>query len=69
MLVNSLLNVGGNGFMKNQELSFCTLCGPLEDAMEMMDSGNMAGARAVIKRISCAAQNFAIKKRQRMRPY
>lgn len=58
MLVNSLLNVGGNGFMTNQELSFCTLCGPLEDAMEMMDSGNMAGARAVIKRILAQAQEL-----------
>jgi hypothetical protein len=50
--------VGEDGFMTDKELSFCALCGPLEDAIEMMDSGNMAGARAVMKRVLAQAQEL-----------
>ena len=42
--------------MTDKELSFCALCGPLEDAIEMMDSGNMAGA--VMKRVLAQAQEL-----------
>ncbi len=44
--------------MTDKELSFCALCGPLEDAIEMMDSGNMAGAQAVMKRVLAQAQEL-----------
>ena len=34
--------------MTDDELEFCTLCGPLADALEMLDEGNTAGARAIM---------------------
>ena len=35
--------------MTDKELEFCVLCGPLEDALEMLDNSDTAGARAVLR--------------------
>ncbi|BAK99104.1 hypothetical protein OBV_19060 [Oscillibacter valericigenes Sjm18-20] len=44
--------------MTDDELDFCTLCGPLADAMEMLDDGNIAGARAIMERFLQRAQEL-----------
>lgn len=40
------------------ELEFCALCGPLEDALEMLDSGDTLGARAVLERVLLRAREL-----------
>lgn len=40
------------------ELEFCILCGPLEDALDMLDSGDAAGARAVLERVVLRAREL-----------
>lgn len=44
--------------MTDDELDFCILCGPLADAVELMDEGNTAGARAIMERILQRAQEL-----------
>jgi len=47
-----------DGFMTNDELEFCTLCGPLADALEMLDDGNTVRARAIMERVLQRAQEL-----------
>lgn len=44
--------------MTDGELEFCALCGPLEDALEMLDSGDTLGARAVLERVLLRAREL-----------
>lgn len=44
--------------MSEEELEFCTLCGPLADAVEMLDEGNIEGAKAVMLRVIRRAQEI-----------
>lgn len=50
--------------MTDKELEFCVLCGPLEDALEMLDSGDTAGARAVLERVVLRARELCAQERR-----
>ena len=50
--------------MTDKELEFCVLCGPLEDALEMLDSGDTAGARAVLERVILRARELCDQERR-----
>lgn len=50
--------------MTDKELEFCVLCGPLEDALEMLDSGDTAGARAVLERVILRARELCAQERR-----
>jgi len=47
-----------DGFMTNDELEFCTLCGPLADALVMLDDGDTVRARAIMERVLQMAQEL-----------
>lgn len=44
--------------MTDDELDFCILCGPLADAVELLDEGNAAAARAIMMRVLRRAQEL-----------
>ncbi len=44
--------------MTEEELLFCTLCGPLQDAVELIDKGQLDTAKALLCRILKQAQNM-----------
>ena len=44
--------------MTDDELDFCILCGPLADAVEMLDEGNTTAARAIMMRVLSRAQEL-----------
>lgn len=50
--------------MSEEELEFCTLCGPLADAVEMLDEGNIEGAKAVMLRVIRRAQAICSRETQ-----
>ncbi|MPM88044.1 hypothetical protein SDC9_135145 [bioreactor metagenome] len=50
--------VGEDDFMTDDELDFCILCGPLADAVELLDEGNAAAARAIMMRVLRRAQEL-----------
>lgn len=44
--------------MTDNELDFCILCAPLADAVELLDEGDTAGARAIMQRVLRRAQEL-----------
>lgn len=36
--------------MTEEELLFCTLCGPLEDAIDLINAGRLDAAKALLSR-------------------
>lgn len=51
--------------MTDNELDFCMLCGPLEDAIDMLDAGNTKGAKAVMLRVLQRAQEICDREREK----
>lgn len=54
----------GDDLVTDKELEFCVLCGPLEDALEMLDNGDTAGARAVLERVVLRARELCDQERR-----
>lgn len=50
--------MGEDDFMTDDELDFCILCGPLADAVELLDEGNATAARAIMVRVLRRAQEL-----------
>ena len=51
----------GETYMTEEELKYCALCGPLEDAIEMIDRGQLEAAKALLERILVQARRMARK--------
>ena len=50
--------------MREKELQFLTLCGPLEDAIDLIDAGKVESARALLARMLDRAKDQAEKYRE-----
>lgn len=44
--------------MTDRELEFCMLSGPVADALDMLEAGNLEGAKAVLRRVVQRAQEI-----------
>lgn len=47
--------------MTDEELLFCTLCAPLADAIDLIDSGEPECARALLQRLLRRAEEISKK--------
>lgn len=47
--------------MREKDLQFLMLCGPLEDAIDLIDAGKVDSARALLKRMLDRAKDQAVK--------
>lgn len=54
--------------MTEKELEFCILCAPLSDAIEMLDEGNIEGAKAVLQRIISRVQDVCDREQEKKMP-
>lgn len=54
--------------MTEDELNLYSLCGPLADAIDMLDAENVPGARAVLARILERAQQLYSEKEDTTEP-
>ncbi len=50
--------------MREKDLQFLMLCGPLEDAIDLIDAGKVDSARALLKRMLDRAKDQAAKYRE-----
>lgn len=50
--------------MTDEELLFCSLCGPLEDAIELIDAGRLDAAKALLARTVEQARRLTEKHRR-----
>lgn len=50
--------------MREKELQFLMLCGPLEDAIDLIDAGKVESARALLARMLDRAKDQAEKYRE-----
>ena len=50
--------------MREKELQFLMLCGPLEDAIDLIDAGKVDSARALLERMLDRAKDQAAKYRE-----
>ena len=51
--------------MREKELQFLMLCGPLEDAIDLIDAGKVDSARALLERMLDRAKDQAAKYREK----
>ena len=47
--------------MREKDLQFLMLCGPLEDAIDLIDAGKVDSARALLERMVDRAKDQAVK--------
>ena len=47
--------------MREKDLQFLMLCGPLEDAIDLIDAGKVDSARALLERLLDRAKDQAVK--------
>ncbi|MCF2665128.1 hypothetical protein JQM66_11270 [Oscillibacter valericigenes] len=50
--------------MREKDLQFLMLCGPLEDAIDLIDAGKVDSARALLERMLDRAKDQAAKYRE-----
>lgn len=50
--------------MRYEEIQFCALCAPLEDAIDMIDAGRLDAAKALLERVLEQARRLAREKSQ-----
>ena len=50
--------------MREKDLQFLMLCGPLEDAIDLIDAGKVDSARALLERMLDRAKDRAAKYRE-----
>ena len=50
--------------IREKELQFLMLCGPLEDAIDLIDAGKVDSARALLERMLDRAKDQAAKYRE-----
>ena len=50
--------------MREKKLQFLMLCGPLEDAIDLIDAGKVDSARALLERMLDRAKDQAAKYRE-----
>lgn len=50
--------------MREKDLQFLMLCGPLEDAIDLIDAGKVDSARALLERMLGRAKDQAAKYRE-----
>lgn len=51
--------------MSDEELQFCLLCAPIENAIEHIDSGDGEGAKDILRRILRLAEELCQEEAQR----
>lgn len=51
--------------MREKDLQFLMLCGPLEDAIDLIDAGKVDSARALLERMLDRAKDQAAKYREK----